>query len=165
MFSAIQAWERIWNQIDLEIIANCWCHTEILETGGTSLSASVQEDESQLHNVIQSLVPSHTKTNINNLFSPVRENYCITDASDAQIVDEITGSCEQNDSFIDGGCDVEALLPPIQALLQAVFFCKRLYDAFNVNDTIRGALSILQRKVQLQCLSTMRQTTLDGWFN
>lgn len=167
VLSAMQAFNRIWIQMDAQTIANCWRHTGILGTS-TCISvceAEIRDEEAQLRHAVQQLVPSNVRIDINDLLNPVGENNCIADVSDDQLVDQITGSSSVGDEPVsDGEGDDVAPLPPIRAQLQAIALCKRLCEAHNVNETIRGAVSALQREVRRQQQCTVRQTTLDGWL-
>lgn len=85
----------------------------------------------------------------------------IAEVSDAELINEITGSNDQTDCFNDDGGDDEALLSPIPSQLQAVTICKRHCYAFNNNHTTWHAESSLRKGIWIQRLFTVRKATLD----
>lgn len=61
------------------------------------------------------------------------EDDCMAaEVADTGQVNEINGADEQTDCFNYGGCDNEALSPPLQSQQQVVAICKRLCDTSTI---------------------------------
>lgn len=123
-------------------------------------------EKAELLNAVSQLVPFSVRVDIYKLFNPIREDNCIENVTDAQLVDKVViQSREEEPANVDSGNDELKPLPSNKHQLQAVSLCKRFCGHYTVSDAVRSPVSALQREIRRHGAFTAQQSTLDAWLS
>lgn len=155
---AMLALKKIWNDLSISVIQDCWRHTGNLSTERSALLPVIEKAQREhVCSMVAELVPSCNRISKDELLNPAEEEECVQDIADGVVIEELQLN------------KVEEEVPPIMSTFAAQMQTKAVlrqvvYAMDDAPPRMSQDLRVLHASIREKRALNAGQTTIDIRF-